>query len=168
MAGRHAASSVEADVSPARLLPSAAPHADRRTGCGTRQTAVSVPTRAERLETIVPLHRALVVADALARGNQIAAREGDHHAIAHFARQHGGVDLVQLLKAFATRRPSRAQSRAGRAPPSRSPPRRAPSDPHGFDASFSAYRISAIEQRRCRRSAVATHALSNGRPSSNR
>ena len=52
------------------------------------------------LRPIAPLHGALVVVDALARGDQVAAGEADQHPIAHLAGEHGGVDLVELLQAL--------------------------------------------------------------------
>ena len=87
--GRDAASSSDADVS-SRSASSHAPRHMHTEAYWVRHTANSgrsPHSLAEGLETIAPLHRALVVADALAGGNQVAAGEADHHAIAASRRR---------------------------------------------------------------------------------
>ena len=107
------------------------------------------PLRAEGLEAIAPLHRALVVVDALTGGNQVAAGEADQHPIAHFARQHRGVDLVQLLKAFGDAAGGHARKAVQRASDHfvvHRPERL--SNPHGFGCEFfRLVRVSIVEQR---------------------
>ena len=83
------------------LFPRAPPHAHRRVlGAADGKERPQSPLRAERLEAIAPLDRALVIADALAGGDQIAAGDPDHDPVGHFTGQHGGVHLVELLQSF--------------------------------------------------------------------
>ena len=86
------------------FVPRPAPHADRRVlGAADGEQRPEPHPDAERFEAIAPLRRTLVVVDAFAGGNEVAAREADEHAIAQLAGQHRRVHLVELLQALGHR-----------------------------------------------------------------
>ena len=131
------------------LLPRAAPHAHRgvlRAAHGKQRP--QFPFRTERLEPVAPLHRALIVANALARGNQVTAGETDQHPIAQFAGQHRGVHLVQFLKTLRDstgRHARKAVERASNHLVIHRPERL--TDPHGVRCEFFRFlRVSIVEQ----------------------
>ena len=55
---------------------------------------------AEAAEAIAPLHRALGVAHAFARDDQVAARERNRDRIRQLAGEHGGIHGIQLAHAL--------------------------------------------------------------------
>jgi hypothetical protein len=68
-----------------------------------RQTAKSgpqPPALAEHLQSRAPLQRAIVVADLVARGDQIAARKADHHQVVQLAGDDSRVDFVEGAHPF--------------------------------------------------------------------
>ena len=84
-----------------RFIPRAAPHAHRRVlRAAHREERTQAPLPAGFLEPIAPLRRAIVVADAIARRNQVAAREPHQHVVLHLARQHRRAHLVERAQSF--------------------------------------------------------------------
>ncbi len=135
---------------PLGFRPRAAPHAHRRVlGPAHGEQRPESPALAEGLETIAPLHRPLVVADALAGGNQVAAGEADHRAIAHLAGEHGGVDAVELAKAFRDMTRGHARKAVQRASDHFVVDRAERlANPHGLGGKrLSRVRIAIVEQR---------------------
>src|SRR5262249_30429861 len=65
-------------------------------GAADREERPESPLLAVRLEPRAPLERAVVVADALAGGDQIAAGEADQDVIGELARDDRRADLVEL------------------------------------------------------------------------
>ena len=111
-----------------RLVPRAAPHADRRVLRPAHgEERLQPPLPAVFLDAVAPLDGAAVIADAIAGADQIAAGERDQQAVGQLAGENRRADLVELAQSLgdAPRRDER-ESVAARVRPSRSRSRRSP------------------------------------------
>ena len=83
------------------LVPLAVPHADGGVlRPAHREQRPKSPSGAEGLDARAPLRGAVVVAHAVAGGDQIAARQADGHAVRHVAGDDGRAHAVQTAHAL--------------------------------------------------------------------